>query len=82
MEKGRVKLFAEVNDQEIRYAAFELADNSNYNLLIKKISKNHGIKNGAVVDLNIATETISKDLKGKAEFYVKIRKSSSAYETV
>ena len=63
MEKGRVKLFAEVNDQEIRYAAFELADNSNYNLLIKKISKNHGIKNGAVVDLNIATETISKDLK-------------------
>ena len=24
MEKGRVKLFAEVNDQEIRYAAFEL----------------------------------------------------------
>ncbi len=63
MEKGRVKLFAEVNDQEIRYAAFELADNSNYNLLIKKTSKNYGIKNGAAVDLNIATETISKDLK-------------------
>ena len=41
MEKGRVKLFAEVNDQEIRYAAFELADNSNYNLLIKKTSKNY-----------------------------------------
>jgi len=63
MEKERLKLFAEVNDQEIRYAVFQLEDGLNYNILTKKISKNHGIKNGTVTDLNIATEIISKDLK-------------------
>ena len=63
MEKEREKLFAEINDQEIRYAVFKLSDGSNYNLLTKKNSKNNGIKNGAVTDLNIAIEKVSRDLK-------------------
>ena len=33
------------------------------NLISKKISKNEGIKNGDVIDSNIAIEKISKDLK-------------------
>ena len=63
MEKERAKLFAEIKDQEIRYAVFQLEGNLNYTLLAKKNSKNAGIKCGVITDLNIATETASKDLK-------------------
>jgi len=61
-EKGK-KLFAEINDQEIRYAVFQSAEDSNYRLLVKNNSKNDGIKHGVVTDLNIATETVARDLK-------------------
>ena len=37
MEKE--KLFAEINNQEIRYAFFKCEDNGNYNLIAKKIQK-------------------------------------------
>jgi len=63
MEKEREKLFAEIKDQEIRYGVFQLEDDSNYNLLTRKNSKNDGIKKGTVTNLKIATETISRDLK-------------------
>jgi len=63
MEKEKKKLFAEINDQEIRYAVFQLAEDSNYKLIAKKKSKNNGIKHGAVTDLNIAIETVARDLK-------------------
>ena len=33
MENEKEKLFAEINNQEIRYAVFELKDDFNYNLL-------------------------------------------------
>ena len=36
MEKEKKKLFAEINDQEIRYAVFQLAEDSNYKLIAKK----------------------------------------------
>tara|TARA_B100000029_G_scaffold438150_1_gene453797 strand:- start:7294 stop:8484 length:1191 start_codon:yes stop_codon:yes gene_type:complete len=61
MEKE--KLFAEINNQEIRYAFFKCEDNGNYNLIAKKNSKNNGIKNGVVEDLNIAIDSVAKDLK-------------------
>ena len=63
MEKNKEKLFAEINDQEIRYAVFQAEDNLNYNLITKKNSKNLGIKNGLVTDLDVATEIVSKDIK-------------------
>ena len=63
MENEKEKLFAEINNQEIRYAVFELKDDFNYNLLLKKNSKNDGIKYGVVTDFNIATELIAEDLK-------------------
>tara|TARA_B100000029_G_scaffold174283_1_gene171065 strand:- start:906 stop:2102 length:1197 start_codon:yes stop_codon:yes gene_type:complete len=63
MEKEREKLFAEIKDQEIRYGVFQLEDDSNYNLLTRKNSKNDGIKKGTVTNLKIATETVSRDLK-------------------
>ncbi len=63
MEQENEKLFAEINDQEIRYAVFKLDEKSSFNLISKKISKNEGIKNGDVIDSNIAIEKISKDLK-------------------
>jgi len=63
MKKEREKLFAEIKDQEIRYGVFELGDDSNYNLLAKKNSKNDGIKHGIVTDLKTATEKVSQDLK-------------------
>ena len=63
MEKEREKLFAEINNQEIRYSVFKIADDSSYTLITKKNSKNDGIKNGLVTDLNTATETVSRDLK-------------------
>jgi len=63
MEKEKKKLFAEINDQEIRYAVFQLAEDSNYKLIAKKKSKNNGIKHGVVTDLNIAIETVARDLK-------------------
>tara|TARA_B100001123_G_scaffold450671_1_gene622868 strand:+ start:2695 stop:3891 length:1197 start_codon:yes stop_codon:yes gene_type:complete len=63
MEKEKKKLFAEINDQEIRYAVFQLAEDSNYKLIAKKNSKNNGIKHGVVTDLNIAIETVARDLK-------------------
>ena len=56
-------MFAEINDQEIRYAVFQLAEDSNYKLIAKKNSKNNGIKHGVVTDLNIAIETVARDLK-------------------
>ena len=58
MEKEREKLFAEINNQEIRYSVFKIVDDSNYTLITKKNSKNDGIKHGLVTDLNAATETV------------------------
>ena len=63
MEKEKKNLFAEINDQEIRYAVFQLAEDSSYKLIAKKKSKNNGIKHGVVTDLNIAIETVARDLK-------------------
>ena len=63
MVQEKEKLFAEINDQEIRYAVFKLDEKSGFDLISKKISKNEGIKNGEVIDSNIAIEKISKDLK-------------------
>ncbi len=61
--KKEEKLFAEINNQEIRYAVFQTSENSNYNLITKKSSKNIGIQKGTVVDFEKATELVSKDLK-------------------
>ncbi len=63
MKKKSDKLFAEIKDQEIRYAVFEQEENLDYNLLLKKNSKNNGIKNGTINDLELASETVLKDLK-------------------
>ena len=63
MEKDKEKLFAEIKDQEIRYVVFQLQEDLSYNLITKKISKNEGIKNGIIIDLKIAAETVSNDLK-------------------
>ena len=63
MENQKDKLFAEINDQHIRYAVFELKNNSNYNFVIKKNSNNSGIKSGLVVDQNIASQKIAEDIK-------------------
>ena len=63
MEKEKNKLFAEINDQEIRYAVFQTENDSSYKLLTKSNSKNYGIHNGTIIDLEIATEAVSRDLK-------------------
>ena len=63
MKKKSDKLFAEIKDQEIRYAVFEQEENLDYKLLLKKNSKNNGIKNGTINDLELASETVLKDLK-------------------
>tara|TARA_B100000945_G_C20426910_1_gene621082 strand:- start:1712 stop:2908 length:1197 start_codon:yes stop_codon:yes gene_type:complete len=63
MEKEKEKLFAEINDKEIRYAVFDSTGESECNLLLKKTSENKGIKHGLITDLNLATEGVSKDLK-------------------
>ena len=34
--KKTEKLFAEINNQEIKYAVFQLSNNSSYNLITKK----------------------------------------------
>ena len=63
MEEKSEKLFAEVNNKSIRYAVFNLSENLNYNLLTTKNSENNGIKKGDVIDIDLASEIISKDLK-------------------
>jgi len=63
MVEKSAKLFAEVNNQSIRYAVFNLSENLNYSLLTKKNSENIGIKKGDVIDINLASEIVSKDLK-------------------
>ena len=64
MEKGRVKLFAEVNDQEIRYAAFELADNSNYNLsqAVDKIETSFDCIDNSIKDIIKFIQSSSRGL--------------------
>ena len=61
--KKTEKLFAEINDQEIKYAVFQSSENLTYNLLTKKNSKNTGIQKGIVVDHEKASELVSRDLK-------------------
>ncbi len=61
MEKE--KLFAEINNEGIRYAVFQFDSGLNYKLIVKKNSKNSGIKNGTVEDLNIAAKIVAKDIK-------------------
>ena len=61
MEKE--KLFAEIKDQEIQYGYFKLEEDLNYNLIIKKNSKNIGIKNGDIIDLKSASQIVANDLK-------------------
>ena len=61
--KKTEKLFAEINNQEIKYAVFQLSNNSSYNLITKKNSENIGIQKGVVVDHDKAAELVSKDLK-------------------
>ena len=39
MENNKEKFFAEIREQEIKYAVFQLEDDSNYKLLIKKFKK-------------------------------------------
>ena len=59
----KVKLFAEINNDEIRYAVFQLESESDYKLIAKKNSKNNGIKNGAVEDLSVAAQMVENDLR-------------------
>ena len=61
--KKTEKLFAEINNQEIKYAVFQLSNNSSYNLITKKNSENIGIQKGVVVDHDKAAELVSRDLK-------------------
>lgn len=63
MENNKEKFFAEIREQEIKYAVFQLEDDSNYKLLIKKSSKNDGVKKGTISDFNIASDKVAKDLK-------------------
>ncbi|MBH90604.1 MAG: hypothetical protein CMG67_00630 [Candidatus Marinimicrobia bacterium] len=63
MEEKSEKLFAEINNKSIRYAVFNLSENLNYNLLTIKNSENNGIKKGDVIDIDLASEIVSKDLK-------------------
>ena len=63
MENNKEKFFAEIREQEIKYAVFQLENNSQYKILTKSKSKNNGIKHGVVTDLKIATEIVSQDLK-------------------
>ena len=62
-EENKEKLFAEIKDQEIRYAIFQSEENLNYKLILKKNSNNLGIKQGVIIDLNLASEIVSQDLR-------------------
>ena len=62
-EENKEKLFAEIKDQEIRYAVFQSEENLNYKLILKKNSNNLGIKQGVIIDLNLASEIVSQDLR-------------------
>ena len=62
-EENKEKLFAEIKDQEIRYAIFQSEENLNYKLILKKNSNNPGIKQGVIIDLDLASEIVSQDLR-------------------
>ena len=62
-EENKEKLFAEIKDQEIRYAVFQSEENLNYKLILKKNSNNLGIKQGVIIDLDLASEIVSQDLR-------------------
>ena len=62
-EENKEKLFAEIKDQEIRYAIFQSEENLNYKLILKKNSNNLGIKQGVIIDLDLASEIVSQDLR-------------------
>ena len=62
-EENKEKLFAEIKDQEIRYAFFQSEENLNYKLILKKNSNNLGIKQGVIIDLDLASEIVSQDLR-------------------
>ena len=55
------KLIAEISEDKIIYASYQ-KDNSNYQILAKKVSKNTGIKKGKITDFNL-TKKISQILK-------------------
>ena len=75
-EENKEKLFAEIKDQEIRYAIFQSEENLNYKLILKKNSNNLGIKQGVIIDLDLASEIVSQDLR---EIEKKTRKNIQQY---
>ena len=44
MENNTAKIIAELDDEIIKYTVFQLNEKSDYEILIKKISRNPGLK--------------------------------------
>ena len=63
MENNTAKIIAELDDEIIKYTVFQLNEKSDYEILIKKISRNPGVKKGNVIDINNTSKFIIKDLE-------------------
>ena len=63
MENNTAKIIAELDDETIKYTVFQLNEKSDYEILIKKISRNPGVKKGNVIDINNTSKFIIKDLE-------------------
>ena len=71
------KLIAEISEDKIIYASYQKKDDSNYQILAKKVSKNIGIKKGKITDFNLTKKKISQDLKDLEKKSEKIYKNIS-----
>ena len=53
------KLIVEIDNNKIKYGVFQIDENHDYKLLIKKISQNAGIKKGKILDFEQSLKIIS-----------------------
>ena len=63
MENNQEKLLAEISNDEIKYVVLTIDQNLNYRITEKWISKNSGIKEGSIINLESATKIVYQDLK-------------------
>tara|TARA_B100002051_G_scaffold273595_1_gene312726 strand:+ start:2352 stop:3554 length:1203 start_codon:yes stop_codon:yes gene_type:complete len=62
MKDQEKKLIVEISDEEIKSIVFGLNKKSDYDILVKKISKNTGVQKGKVIDISSITKVVGKDL--------------------
>ena len=71
------KLIAEINDDKIKYAVFNVDEKLNYVITSKKISVNAGIKKGKISDFKHTAKIITEDLQNIEQKTKKIFKNIS-----